>query len=81
MKNELPHDRASLLKEKRIFCTECGTFLENFCFSSGADDLEAIKKNLAQCKKEGKFAGDFCAKLFIGDSETLGSVWDRDDGE
>lgn len=48
-----------------IFCTECGATLENFCFSGRADDLDAIRKTLAQCKKQGKFSGDFCAKLFI----------------
>lgn len=76
MEEHVPQNRAALLKEKKIFCTECGAFLENFCFSSSVDDVDAIKKSLAQCKKEGKFVGDFCAKLFIGDSATLGSLWD-----
>jgi len=50
---------------RRVFCTECGATLENFCFSEGADDLEAIRKTLAQCKKQGRFSGEFCSKLFI----------------
>ncbi len=79
MEQNTPQDRAAMLKEKQIFCTECGTYLENFCFSSEVENVEAIKKSLAQCKKKGKFVGEFCAKLFIGDSETLGSIWD--DGE
>jgi len=79
MEQKMPQDRAAMLKEKQVFCTECGAFLENFCFSSDAEDVEAIKKSLAQCKKKGKFVGNFCSKLFIGDSETLGSIWD--DGE
>ena len=74
-------DRAALLKEKKIFCTECGTYLENFCFSSDADDVEAIKKSLAQCKKSGKIAGEFCAKLFIGEPEDLGPMWEKGDEE
>lgn len=76
-KNEAA-SRAAMLKEKEIFCTECGEFLENFCFSSGAEDINAIKKTLAQCKKDGKFVGDFCAKLFIVDREKLDSLWDED---
>ena len=70
--------RAAMLKEKEIFCTECGAYLENFCFSSGAEDVKAIKKTLAQCKKDGKFVGDFCAKLFIVDRERLDSLWEED---
>jgi hypothetical protein len=76
-KNEIPK-RGDLLKQKEIFCTECGTLLENFCFSSGVNDTDAIKKNLAQCKKSGKFAGEFCAKLFISDVDPLDSLWEKD---
>ncbi|HEX7571842.1 MAG TPA: hypothetical protein VF514_02010 [Bacteroidota bacterium] len=54
-----------------IFCTECGATLENFCFSSAADDLAAVRKTLAQCRKQGKFSGDFCSKLFIAHPEAL----------
>jgi hypothetical protein len=63
---------------KTIFCTECNTSLENYCFSSGVDDADSIKKTLAQCKKSGKFAGEFCAKLFISDPNTLDSLWEKD---
>jgi hypothetical protein len=52
--------------------------LENFCFSSSADDADAIKKNLAQCRKSGKFAGEFCAKLFISNGDTFDSLWEKD---
>jgi len=54
-----------------IYCTECGATLENFCFSSTADDLEAVRKTLAQCRKQGRFSGDFCSKLFIAHPEAL----------
>jgi len=54
-----------------IYCTECGATLENFCFSSKADDLEAIRKTLAQCRKQGRFSGDFCSKLFIAHPEAI----------
>jgi hypothetical protein len=54
-----------------IYCTECGATLENFCFSSTADDLAAIRKTLAQCRKQGRFSGDFCSKLFIAHPDAL----------
>ena len=73
--------KKDLLKQKEIFCTECGETIENFCFSNAANDIEAIKKNLAQCKKSGKIAGNFCAKLFIVDDEGLDSLWEKEEGE
>jgi hypothetical protein len=51
-----------------IYCTECDKELENFCFTSGANNPEALKKNLEQCKKSGKFHGEFCSKLFMAES-------------
>jgi hypothetical protein len=54
-----------------VYCTECGVALEDFCLSAAADDLEAIRKTLAQCKKQGKFSGDFCSKLFIAHPEAF----------
>ena len=53
----------------KIYCTECGATLENFCFSSAANDLTAVRKTLAQCRKQGRFSGDFCSKLFIAHPE------------
>lgn len=64
-------EREKLLKQKVIFCTECGKELENYCFSMGSKDVDAIKKNLAQCKKSGRFVGEFCSKLFIAGDEDL----------
>ncbi len=63
--------REKLLKQKVIFCTECGAELENYCFNKSSGDIEAIKMNLAQCKKTGKFTGEFCSKLFIADDKDL----------
>ena len=71
-------DGEDLLGRQKIFCTECGAELENFCFSSGSKDVEAIKKTLAQCRKKGKTTGDFCSKLFIADDRNLDSIWDDD---
>lgn len=73
-----PPDEPDPLKQKTIFCTECGVELENFCFSSNADDIEAIRKTLAQCKKKGKFAGGFCSKLFVADNRRFEWLWDND---
>ena len=70
--------RKELLHQREIFCTECGALLENFCFSSSADDADAIKKNLAQCRKSGKCAGEFCAKLFISNEDPLDSLWEQE---
>jgi hypothetical protein len=74
-KHTLP-TRDDLLKQKVVFCTECGAQLENFCVSAGVDDIESIKKTLAQCKKDGKFVGDFCSKLFIADTELRETLWE-----
>lgn len=74
-KNKITSEGSSL---KEVFCTECNASLENYCFSEGVDNPEAIKKTLAQCKKTGKFAGEFCAKLFISNPEMLDSLWEKD---
>lgn len=71
--------REKLLSQKVIFCTECGAELENYCFEKGPDDVEAIKKNLAQCRKSGKYAGEFCSKLFIAGSDDLGGIFGNEE--
>jgi hypothetical protein len=72
-------DREKLLSQKIIFCTECGAELQNYCFTKGSNDIEAIKKNLAQCKKTGKFSGEFCSKLFIAGDETLEAMFSNNE--
>jgi len=72
-------EREKLLKQKVIFCTECGTELENYCFTRGSADINAIKMNLAQCKKNGKFTGEFCSKLFIAGDENLEQIFGIDE--
>ncbi len=56
-------------KPARFLCTACGDTLDEFCFSEGADDVKAIIQRMAVCKKEGKSAGHFCARLFIASSD------------
>ncbi len=74
---DINSERDKLLKQKVIFCTECGAELENFCFSDRAKDPEAVRKSLAQCKKSGKFKGEFCSKLFISDEMNLDTLWEE----
>ena len=73
-------ERSSATAGEQVYCTECGATLDNYCFSDGADDLGAIRKTLAQCKKKGKFSGDFCAKLFIAHPEAVMTP-DRETGD
>ena len=71
--------RGTVPAGEEIYCTECGATLENFCFSSTADDLKAIRKTLAQCKKQGRFTGDFCSKLFIAHPEAASAPDEKTD--
>ena len=68
-------DREELLNQKIIFCTQCDAELENYCFQNSSNDIEAIKMNLVQCKKKGKFTGEFCSKLFIAGNENLEAMF------
>lgn len=61
--------RKKSIKPARIFCTACGDTLDEFCFSEGANDVKAIVQRMIVCKKEGRFSGHFCAKLFIAGSD------------
>jgi hypothetical protein len=49
----------------RVYCTQCKTDLEDFCFSAEAKDVEALRRKFKQCQESGRFMGDCCAKLFI----------------
>jgi hypothetical protein len=64
-------EQGSPLSQRLVFCTACNATLENFCFASSANDLESIRKTLSQCKKHGRFTGDFCSRLFIAHPEAL----------
>ena len=64
-------EQGDLLSQRVVFCTECDTTLENYCFAGSANDLESIRKTLSQCKKQGRFTGDLCSKLFIAHPEAL----------
>jgi hypothetical protein len=53
------------------FCTECNATLDDYCFSSNVNDIESIRKAFDRCRKQGRFTGDFCSKLFIAHPEVF----------
>jgi hypothetical protein len=55
---------------KKFFCTECGSDLDDFWVSPGADAYADILKNHMECQRTGKFKGSMCSKLFIADGTT-----------
>jgi len=77
MLDELP-DQIGTLEDRLVFCTECESELQDFCFSEWVDNLEELKRNHVRCKKKGRFVGEPCAKLFIADPQYLNSVWIRE---
>jgi hypothetical protein len=57
--------------QKVVFCTECGDKLDNFCFTDGATDVDAVKKHMEGCKREGRYKGDMCSRVFIADDKNF----------
>lgn len=57
------HNKEISLKNKTIFCAECGEELEMFGLEEV--DLKKIKERHKRCRESGKFNGDKCAMLFI----------------
>lgn len=56
--------------DKTEFCTECGDELTHFHLSRS--DKNEVQNNFEHCKKNGKFKGERCSKLYIiGDDETF----------
>ena len=51
---------------KKMFCTECESDLDNFCFAP--NDYVDILKHHFECQRSGKFKGAICSKLFIADT-------------
>lgn len=78
MKNDEAAER------KIVFCTECGSKLDNFCFDGSAADLEAVKKHMEECKREGRYKGEMCSRVFIADETNIDQfplLPDEEDGE
>ena len=58
-------------KSPRMFCTKCGESLEDFWREDGAGDIKAIIQRMARCKAEGRFHGQFCARLWIAGDDSF----------
>jgi hypothetical protein len=58
-------------KHSRVFCTECGESLQNYWLDDGTSDVKAIIQRMARCKAEGRFHGNFCARLWIAGSDSF----------
>jgi hypothetical protein len=58
-------------EENVVFCTECGEKLNNFCFDDTASNVDSVKKHMEECKREGRYKGDMCARVFIADDHNL----------
>jgi|GEM_PF-1145678 len=52
------------------FCTECGSDLDDFWLSPGANNYEEVLKHHLECQRTGKFRGSMCSRLFIVDDGT-----------
>lgn len=63
------------------FCTECDADLDEFDFSPEANDKEAIRKRFNNCKKIGRFNGDFCSRVFISEPGNLEDVFKEEDDD
>lgn len=47
-----------------VYCADCGMELDNFALSEMITDYKLLVKKFASCKKDGKFTGDLCSKIF-----------------
>jgi len=66
--------KRTLQRKKKLFCTECGTDLDDFCVAPKVEDYADILKHHFECQRTGKFKGSMCSKLFIVEGGTLGSA-------
>jgi len=56
--------------QSKKFCTECGSDLDEFWLSPGANNYEEVLKHHLECQRTGKFRGSMCSRLFIVDDGT-----------
>lgn len=57
-------------RQRKTFCTECGTDLDEFWLSSGPSSYEDVLKHHLECQRTGRFKGALCSKLYILDGGT-----------
>jgi hypothetical protein len=69
--NEQDMDENLPLNERIVFCTMCGEKLDEYCFSTDTENIEALKNHIAGCKVNGKFTGGVCARFFIANPDDL----------
>lgn len=63
-------------RKQKTFCTECGSDLDEFWLSPGAEKYEDVLKHHLECQREGRFKGSMCSRLFIVDPGTPDSSKD-----
>lgn len=51
-------------KKNAVYCADCGMELDNAALSEMIKDYKLLVRKFASCKKEGKFTGDLCSKIF-----------------
>ena len=66
------------MKNKVIFCAECGEELELFGIT-GEIDIQKVRERHKRCKEVGRFNGDKCAMLFIAEDIDITSIEDEVD--
>jgi hypothetical protein len=55
-------------REKQLFCTQCGSDLEDFWLYHKTEGYADVLKSHFECQRTGKFKGSMCSKLFIADT-------------
>jgi len=78
-RQKFTHNKEKSIKNRVVFCSECGEELELFGVSGNEIDLAKIKERHKHCKETGKFKGDKCAMLFIADETEIKFLLDEDD--
>jgi len=66
--------KRKLQQRKKVFCTECGSDLDDFWLYREGEDYADILKSHFECQRSGKFKGAMCSKLFIAESGTSSTV-------
>jgi hypothetical protein len=65
LKKELVKKEIKRGSKKPVFCTECDKELDLFWLTDMASNRKAVKDNHNNCKKTGKFKGQYCSRMFI----------------
>ncbi len=51
------------------FCTNCKD-IEDMAVTDEPNHIDRIRQRFHECERTGKFEGDFCARLFIAESDS-----------